>query len=68
VPTVTRTAEAVVRELLENWAGAVRAKDFAGILHHHPSDILMLDLTERRSLALREPERSEGIRVGVWLS
>ena len=38
------TAEAVIRELLENWAGAVRARDFEGILRQHSSDILMFDL------------------------
>jgi uncharacterized protein (TIGR02246 family) len=36
--------EAAVRNLIETWAAAVRAKDYAGILRHHSPEILMFDL------------------------
>ena len=36
--------ETAVRNLIENWAAAVRAKDFAGILRHHSPEILMFDV------------------------
>jgi ketosteroid isomerase-like protein len=36
--------EAAVRHLIEDWAAAVRRKDFAGILRHHSSEILMFDV------------------------
>jgi uncharacterized protein (TIGR02246 family) len=36
--------EAAIRNLVEKWAAAVRAKDFDGILSHHSSDILMFDV------------------------
>jgi ketosteroid isomerase-like protein len=38
------TDEAAIRELVENWARAVRAKDFNGILANHSADMLMFDL------------------------
>jgi len=40
----TTADEAVVRELVQNWARAVRAKDFAGIVAHHSADMLMFDV------------------------
>jgi uncharacterized protein (TIGR02246 family) len=36
--------EAEVRRLVENWASAVRKKDFAGILRNHSPSILMFDV------------------------
>src|SRR5262245_48674012 len=39
-----RTAEATIRELVENWTSAVRARDLHGILAHHSPDILMFDV------------------------
>ena len=36
--------EAAIRDLVESWAGAVRAKDFDRILAHHSADILMFDV------------------------
>ena len=39
-----KTNEAAIRSLVENWASAVRAKDFAGILAHHSADMLMFDV------------------------
>jgi uncharacterized protein (TIGR02246 family) len=40
-----RTAdEAAIRDLVENWASAVRAKNFEGILANHSPDILMFDV------------------------
>jgi ketosteroid isomerase-like protein len=41
---IQKTAEAQVRELIENWAGAVRAQDLDGILKHHALDIVMFDV------------------------
>ena len=38
------TEEAAVRELIENWAKAVRAKDLDGVLAHHSPDFLMFDV------------------------
>jgi len=38
------TDEDVIRRLIEDWAKAVRAKDFDGILAHHSADILMFDV------------------------
>jgi uncharacterized protein (TIGR02246 family) len=38
------TDEAVIRELVENWARAVRAKDLHGILANHSMDMLMFDV------------------------
>lgn len=36
--------ETAIRELVESWARAVRAKDLDGILVHHSADILMFDV------------------------
>lgn len=36
--------EAVIRNLIENWAKAVRNKDIDGILANHAPDILMFDV------------------------
>ena len=36
--------EAAIRELVENWASAVRTKDLHGILANHSPDILMFDV------------------------
>lgn len=36
--------ENVIRRLIEDWAKAVRAKDFDGILAHHSADMLMFDV------------------------
>jgi len=36
--------EASIRELVESWAAAVRAKDLEGILANHSPDILMFDV------------------------
>jgi uncharacterized protein (TIGR02246 family) len=33
-----------IRGLIENWAAAVRAKDFAGIMANHAADIVMFDV------------------------
>ncbi len=38
------TDEAAIRELVENWARAVRAKDLDRILAHHSADMLMFDV------------------------
>jgi len=38
------TDEAAIRELLEDWARAVRAKDLDGILANHSIDMLMFDV------------------------
>jgi uncharacterized protein (TIGR02246 family) len=36
--------EAAVRDLIEAWAGAVRRKDYAGILRSHAADFVMFDV------------------------
>jgi uncharacterized protein (TIGR02246 family) len=36
--------ETQIRELVENWAKAVRAKDIAGVVAHHTDDVLMFDV------------------------
>ena len=33
-----------IRELIENWAAAVRSKDMEGALAHHADDIVMFDV------------------------
>ena len=33
-----------VRALVENWASAVRRKDYDGVLRHHADDMLMFDV------------------------
>jgi uncharacterized protein (TIGR02246 family) len=38
------TNEGAIRDLLEQWAAAVRAKDRPAILAHHSSDFLMFDV------------------------
>src|SRR4051812_42280203 len=38
------TNEDQVRELIENWAQAVRNKDIEKILAHHSSDVVMFDV------------------------
>jgi uncharacterized protein (TIGR02246 family) len=40
----TMTNEAAIRDLIENWARAVRMKDLQGILANHASDMLMFDV------------------------
>jgi uncharacterized protein (TIGR02246 family) len=50
-----RTDELAVRELIDNWAKAVRAKDFHGILAHHSADMQMFDVPP--------PLESKGIRA-----
>ena len=36
--------EAEIRQLIENWAGAVRRRDLNAILKHHAPDMLMFDV------------------------
>jgi uncharacterized protein (TIGR02246 family) len=36
--------ENAIRELVENWASAVRRKDLAGILLNHSANVLMFDV------------------------
>jgi len=38
------TDEAAIRDLVENWAGAVRTKNIDGILANHSPDVLMFDV------------------------
>ena len=38
------TDETAIRELVEKWARAVRAKDLDGILANHSIDMLMFDV------------------------
>lgn len=41
---ITNEDEVAIRQLVENWAGAVRRKDLAGILRHHSPDLVMFDV------------------------
>jgi ketosteroid isomerase-like protein len=41
-----KTNEVLIRELIENWAKAVRDKDYDAILAHHSKDIVMYDVPE----------------------
>ena len=41
-----KTNEVLIRELIENWAKAVRTEDYEGILAHHSKDIVMYDVPE----------------------
>ena len=36
--------EAAIRDLIENWASAVRARDLSGVVAHHTDDVLMFDV------------------------
>ena len=38
------TNESQIRQLIENWALAVRNKDMDGILAHHSADVVMFDV------------------------
>ena len=49
------TDEAAIRELVEDWARAVRAKDLDGILANHSMDMLMFDVPP--------PMQSKGIEA-----
>lgn len=40
----TTADEIAIRNLIENWARAVRKKDLPGILAHHSPDVLMFDV------------------------
>ena len=51
----TTADEAQIRKLVEDWARAVRAKDFDGILAHHSADMLMFDVPP--------PFESKGIKA-----
>ena len=50
-----KTDEAAIRELVESWARAVRAKDLDGILANHSTDMLMFDVPP--------PLQSQGIEA-----
>lgn len=51
----TTTDEAAIRELVESWARAVRAKNLDGILANHSTDMLMFDVPP--------PIQSKGIQA-----
>lgn len=42
--TTRATAEAEIRELVERWLEAVRAKDIEGVMSHYTSDVLTFDI------------------------
>ncbi len=51
--------EAMVRDLIEAWADAVRRKDYAGILRSHSPDFVMFDVPPPfRSVGLEGYRRS----------
>ena len=41
---ITTTDESQIRELIENWAQAVRSRDLQGILKQHAQEILLFDV------------------------
>jgi uncharacterized protein (TIGR02246 family) len=51
----TKADESAIRDLVENWARAVRSKNLDGILANHSSDILMFDVPP--------PVQSKGIEA-----
>jgi uncharacterized protein (TIGR02246 family) len=51
----TKTDESAIRDLVENWARAVRTKNLDGILANHSPDILMFDVPP--------PVQSKGIEA-----
>jgi ketosteroid isomerase-like protein len=38
------TNEQLIKDIIDNWAQAVRAKDISGILAYHSTDILLFDV------------------------
>jgi len=40
------TNEQLIRDIIDNWAKAVRAKDIDGILAHHSPNILLFDVPD----------------------
>ncbi len=42
----TTNNEEIIRQLVENWAKAVRNKDIEAILAHHADDVIMFDVPE----------------------
>ena len=48
-----RHDETIIRDLVEEWAAAVRRKDLAGVLRHRSAGILIFDVPP--------PLKSEGI-------
>ena len=60
--SANRTAdEAAIRELVENWASAVRTKDLNGILANHSPDMLMFDVPP----PLNQKESKRTRRLGI---
>ena len=43
--TTAATAETEIRELVERWLEAVRAKDVNGVMSHYTADILTFDIS-----------------------
>jgi ketosteroid isomerase-like protein len=41
---IKKTEDTQVRELIENWARAVRAHDIDGILKHHAAEMVLFDV------------------------
>jgi uncharacterized protein (TIGR02246 family) len=39
-----KNEEALIFDLIQRWASAVRAKDISGVLDHHTDDVLMFDV------------------------
>ncbi len=52
---IKTTAEAQIRDLIENWATAVRSQDIDGILKNHSPEILFFDVPP--------PVQSKGIEA-----
>ena len=44
MPVSVNNEEIAIREVIDAWASAVRAKDIDGVLAHHTEDVLMFDV------------------------
>src|SRR5215475_13802145 len=44
MPVSVNREEIAIREVIDAWASAVRAKDIDGVLAHHTEDVLMFDV------------------------
>ena len=57
---MAQTNESAVKNLLERWAAAVRAKDMPEVLANHSPDIRMFDVPPRSNRADSMPTKTLG--------
>lgn len=58
--------ESAVRQLIERWAAAVRARDIAGIMAAHAPDVLMFDVPPPLQLRGAEEYRDSWPALFEW--